>query len=474
MADDHAAYATGAYGSKVARTPNLDQLAVEGVRFDRAYANSPMCTPSRQSLLTGRYPHATGVTLLRTALSDTTTTIAEHLRGQGYATAAIGKMHFNSDQNHGFASRIDRGDYQEHLERDPPRSPPADMETRPEWRPFRDPARIWLNADVRPSSRYEEDSEGTFYARRAIDFIENNEESPFCLWVSFREPHSPFNFPIEYAGRYDPADMPLPQVGPEDARWVPEEFQDLSEEEKRGIVASYYTSVEYMDQNVGRVLDALEKRGLDENTLVVYAGDHGYLLGHHGRFEKHMMWEEAVRSPLLIRSPGLEPMTTNALTGFVDLVPTILDVLGAPEMPHVQGKSLKRLLAGRTQTHRGAVFSEYLADNKAMVRTDRWKYVFTTGASDLTMGYATGQGPSGIDHRLYDLEKDPGETNDLADDPQYSGVLTSLQIRMLERFLETHPAAEELPPQLSLVESLAWFCMPPDGEHAWFSSPGQM
>jgi arylsulfatase A-like enzyme len=324
---------------------------------------------------------------------------------------------------------------------------------------------------VRPSSRYEADSEGTFYARRAADFLENHRDGPFCLWVSFREPHSPFNFPVEYAGRYDPADMPLPEAGPEDARWMPAEFQDLTDAEKRGIIAAYYTSVEYMDQNVGRVLRALEERGLDENTLVVYAGDHGYLLGHHGRFEKHMMWEEAVRSPLLIRGPGLEPTSTDALTGLVDLAPTILDVLGEPPMPHTQGRSLTPLLEGRTETHRRVVFSEYLPDNKAMVRTDRWKYVFTTGASDLAGGYATGLGPSGIDHRLYDLETDPGETNNLADDPQYSGVLKSMQIQMLERFQRTHPHAEELPPQLSLTGALAWFSMPPDGDRAWFDPP---
>jgi arylsulfatase A-like enzyme len=427
-----------------------------------------MCTPSRQSILTGRYPHATGVTLLRTALSDTTRTVAEHLRRRGYATGAVGKMHFNSDATHGFTYRVGRSAYQQHLEKDPPRPPPDSLATRPEWRPFSDPARTWLNADVRPSSRYEEDSEGTFYARRAIDFLDRQENAPFCLWVSFREPHSPFNFPVDYAGRYDPADMPLPEMGPEDARWMPQEFQDLTNTEKRGIIASYYTSVEYMDRNVGRVLEALNERGLDENTLVIYAGDHGYLLGHHGRFEKHMMWEEAVRSPLLIRAPGAERASTDALTSLVDLAPTLLDVLGEPAMPRMQGQSLVPILTGQTDHLRGAVFSELLPDNKAMVRTERWKYVFTTGTNDLSGGYETGTGPRGIDHRLYDLQTNPEETHNLADDPQYSGVLKSMQIRMLEHFLHTHPHADELPRSLSLTGSLAWFCMPPDAPDDWF------
>lgn len=469
LSDDHAAYATGAYGSDVARTPNLDRLARQGMRFDRAYAPSPMCTPSRQAILTGRYPHATGVTLLRTALSDTTLTLAEHLQRRGYATGAIGKMHFNSDRRHGFAERVDREDYRSHLAEDPPRPPPDSINPRPDWRPFSDPARVWLNAAGKPSPRYEEDSEGTFYARRAADFLDRHRDEPFCLWVSFREPHSPFNFPIEYAGRYDPEQMPLPEKGPEDARWMPDEFSDLSDAEKRGIIASYYTSVEYMDRNVGRVLDALDERGLADNTLVIYAGDHGYLLGHHGRFEKHMMWEEAVRSPLLIRAPGGTAASTDALTSLIDLAPTILEVLDEPRLPHGQGLSLVPLLEGRADELRGSVFSEYLPDNKAMIRTERWKYVFTTGTSDLAGGYETGLGPSGIDHRLYDLQTDPGETNNLAGDPQYSGVLKSMQIRMLEHFLHTHPRADALPDPLSLTGSLAWFCMPPERRDAWFA-----
>lgn len=466
MGDDHAAGVYGAYGNDIIRTPNLDRLAAQGMRFDRAYVNSPVCSPSRQSIITGQLPHAAGVTLLRTPLDEDKVTIADHLKQYGYRTGAIGKMHFNNDLAHGFDVRIDRQDHQAYLEEHPPRGPPDDLAVRPPWRPFHDPARIWLNADVRPSARYEEESLGTYLAQQAVDFLRENQDDPFCLWVSFYEPHSPFNFPIEYAGRYQPDDMPLPPVGPEDKRWIPAEFRDLSEADMRGIVAAYYTSVEYMDANVGRVLDALEQLGLDENTLVVYVGDHGYLLGHHGRFEKHMMWEEAVRAPLVMRAPGLEPGVSDALVEFIDLVPTILDVLDAEPMPSTQGQSLAPLLNGTVDRHRDVVFSEFLPDNKAMVRTERWKYIFTTGQRDLGMGYATGLGPSGIDHRLYDMTADPHEMNNVAGDPQYSGVVTALQLKMLERFLATDPRADALPAQLSLVQSLVWFCEPPE-RAAW-------
>ena len=462
LSDDHAAGVYGAYGNSVVRTPNLDAFAAQGVRFTHAYANSPMCTPSRQSLLTGRMPHSVGVTLLHTALADSVTTLADVMGGRGYRTAAVGKMHFNSGLTHGFDVRVDGGAYRQRLGERPAREVPAGIAVRPPWRPFTDPAAVWLNADGLPEARYAADDEATFLTDRAVEFIEESGDQPFLLWLGYHQPHSPFSFPVEYAGLYDPADMPLPEVGPEDARWVPAAFRDLTADESRGIVRAYYQSVEYLDHEVGRVLGAIDRLGLDESTLVVYLGDHGYLLGDHGRFEKHMMWEPAVRIPLVVRAPGLAPSVSGAMVEGVDLVPTILDVLGQPPMALVQGRSLGPLLRGETDRHRASVFSEYLQDHKAMVRTDRWKYVFTTGAHDLALGYETGFGPPGITHRLYDMAEDPGEQHDLASDPHHSGVLALMQQEMLARFVETHPLARRLPPQLSLEQALVWFTVPPE------------
>ena len=462
LSDDHAAGTFGAYGNGVIRTPNLDAFAAQGVRFARAYANSPMCTPSRASLVTGRMPHAVGVTLLHTPLADSTTTLADHLGPLGYRTAAIGKMHFNSGLTHGFDVRVDRGDYGRHLEANPPREVPASIAVRPPWRPFADPAAVWLNADGLPEARYAEDDEATFLTNRAVEFLEDNRDGPFLLWLGYHQPHSPFSFPVEYAGLYDPAEMPLPATGPEDARWVPAAFRDLTDSESRGIVRAYYQSVEYLDHEVGRVLGAIDRLGLDENTLVVYLSDHGYLLADHGRFEKHMMWEPAVQIPLVVRAPGLAPRVEGTLVSGVDLVPTILDALGQPMMAGLHGRSLHPLLHGQPYRAQRSVFAEYLEDHKAMVRTDRWKYVFTTGAHDLALGYQTGFGPPGITHRLYDLESDPGEQRDVATEPENSGVLALMQQEMLARFLETHPLAHRLPPQLSLEQALVWFTVPPE------------
>src|SRR5262245_4827897 len=459
MGDDHAAYAIGAYGNKIVRTPNLDRLAAHGVRFDNAYVNSPVCTPSRQSLITGKLPHAAGVTLLRTPLSEEQTTIAEHLQQFGFSTGAVGKMHFVNEQlKHGFDYRVDISDYRKHLTEHPPQKTAEDLQVKPPWRPFRDPARIWLNADGLPVSAYDEESDGTYLAKKAIEFLRSNRDNRFCLWLSFYQPHSPFDFPIEYAGRVDPRRITLPKTGAEDARWVPEIFKELSDEDKRGITAAYYTAAEFLDKNVGLVLTELSRLGLEDSTLVIYVGDNGYLLGHHGRFEKHMMWEEAVRVPLLISNSGRfkQGHATSALVELIDLVPTILGALEVAPMKEDQGKSLLPLLEGKTNRHREQVFSEYLEDNVAMVRTRRWKYIFGAGKHDLALGYATGRGAPGRYQLLFDQSGDPDEKRNLANDSRYTMILQDMRLKMLNVFLKTDPRAPRLPARLSVEEKLEW------------------
>jgi len=348
IADDHAAYVTGAYGERRVRTPNIDRLAAEGVRFDRAYCNSPVCTASRQSFLTGRYPRTIGVTQLRTPLPAAELTLAEILSAAGYATAAIGKMHFNSGLRHGFDVIFDAGDYASPDWEGLLAAMPGGTRALARFRPFLDPARVWLNADHLPFPAPEARMIGTRLAAEAERFLKGVGERPFFMIVSFHEPHSPFHFPLEDRERPDPARFVAPAVGPEDAWQIPAIFEDLTEAEKRGIIAAYYTSVEFMDRNVGRVLAALERSGRAERTLVVYFGDHGYMLGQHGRFEKHCSYEPAVRAPLVLRWPGRlrAGAATEALVEFVDLMPTMLDYVGLPTPPTTQGRSLVPVLEG--------------------------------------------------------------------------------------------------------------------------------
>ncbi len=294
----------GAYGNGRVHTPNLDRLAAGGVVFDRAYCNSPVCTASRQSFLTGRYPRSIGVTQLQTALPADVPTMAEAFAAAGFDTAAIGKMHFNSGLKHGFEQRIDMPQYHAWLKAQPAVELPAGLLVQPPWHPFKDPARVWLNSECRPVGQADAQMDASYFAERAADYLAAAREKPFFLMVSLYEPHSPFRFPVEYRGRHSASEFTAPVPGPEDDDQVPAEFRDLSEEEKRGIAAAYYTSVEFMDACAGRVLDALERSGHADDTIVVYLSDHGYFLGQHGRFEKHSSYEEAIRVPLVMRFPG--------------------------------------------------------------------------------------------------------------------------------------------------------------------------
>ena len=477
ISDDHTSKTLGVNGNSLVRTPQLDKMAREGVHFTNAYCNAPICSASRQSLLTGKYPHATGVNLLFTPFPDkNNVTLAEHLQQHGYHTGRIGKTHFNhwiyagfykeniGYPNHGFDYALEKQDYRDHLKKNPPRPVPGNIPTYQSKAPHSTPAAKW-NAGYLPDHHYYDDAEGTFFTEKAVEFLRDskNNNKPFLLWLAYHEPHMPFSFPVEYRHKYNPESIPLPEGSPEDDRWIPELFSDLTDNEKRGIIASYYSSVEYMDHNIGRILQAVQDYGLDNNTVVVYLSDNGYLLFDHKRFEKHSMWQESVNVPLMIKAKGIssrEPQ--KSLVEFIDLAPTLCELVGIDPHPDFQGKSLLPVLQGRTDHHRDDVFTEYLEDNKAMIASHTWKYIFTTGKRDLSLGYETGQGPSGVDERLYNLKQDPGETRNLADQPENNQILENLRRVMLERFMQTHPDAKNVPGNLNTVGKLIWFCEPRD------------
>jgi choline-sulfatase len=461
-ADDHAPYVCGAYGNTVVRTPNLDRLASEGIRFDRAFCNSPVCTASRQSFLTGRYPRSLGVTLLQTPLPDGTPTLARMLRAAGYDTAAIGKMHFNSSLTHGFDLRLDLPQHARWLKERGARPLPARVEVQPPWRPFHDPARVWLNSAGLPFGAVDEDMAGTWFAREAARYPGERRGRPFFLLVSFYEPHSPFRFPVEYRGRHRPDRFAVPKVGPEDDAQIPQIFRGLTEREKQGIIASYYTSTEYMDKNVGLVLEALRRGGHERDTLVVYTGDHGYVLGQHGRFEKHCCYEPAVRAPLLMRLPGRieAKRSTAALVEFIDVVPTVLGLCGVPAPEGVQGRSLVPLLEGKAKRHRDHVIAEYSENEEAMIRTARWKLIYGTGKRERKDGYTTGRPLPGRTVRLYDLDNDPEEMTNLAGKPERRRLVDDLTRQLAEHMRRT-ARQPELVPKTDDVHAVLEHCLQP-------------
>jgi choline-sulfatase len=419
-ADDHAAYVIGAYGNKRARTPNIDRLAAGGIRFDLAFCSSPVCTAARDSFITGRYPRTIGVTQLRTPLPEKEQTLAHVLKRAGYETGAIGKMHFNSEHTYGFDFRRDLGAYDKLLAARGKKPIPGNVSVQPKWKPFKDPARLWINSAALPMGLVDADMDATYFVDEASRYLAQPREQPFFLMVSFYEPHSPYYFPVEDRGRVQPSTFPVPPIGPEDAGQIPAVFRDLTSAEKQGSIAAYYTSVEFLDRKVGELLAALERSGHGQDTLVLYTADHGYLLGQHGRFEKHCGYEQAIRPPLLMRCPGvIHPgAATSALVEFVDVFPTVLDLCGVAVPKNVQGRSLVPLLKGETKTHRQQVFIEYAPNEEAAVRDERWKLIFERGKRRRTDGYDPGLPLTGRMIRLYDLENDPSEMHNVAAAPE--------------------------------------------------------
>jgi choline-sulfatase len=468
LADDHAGYVVGMDGNRLASTPNIDRLAGEGTRFDGHHCNSPVCTPSRQTILTGQLPHAAGVTVLTTPLALEKPTLAQQFQKAGYQTAVFGKMHFNrpgAPGLHGFDIAETEDRITAKWSAMSRRPAPEGMRMKPPWRPFQDPASIWLNSEKLPFAAFESDMRGTYIANQGIQYLERwDRQKPFALWVSLQEPHSPYDFPIEDRDRFDPAKFAVPRVGPDDDRQIPLVFRDLSEQQKRGIIAAYYTSVSFLDRNVGRVLAALRRLQLEEDTFVVYTADHGYSLGQHGRFEKHCGYEPALRIPLILRYPGrIRQRTVSDLTEHVDLPATIVDVMRLDPLPVQHGQSLRPYLEGRrVENPRDHIFSEYLENEEAYIKTKEWKYIFCSGRRPRQDGYQTDHPTPGRYKRLYDLKTDAGEFADVAGKhPELTARLESL---MLDRFRETHPDRESEPAGLSREESIEYYLRPRDAK----------
>ncbi len=492
IADDHAGYVMGSQGNKLAHTPNLDRLAAEGVRFANHFCNSPVCTPSRQSILTGQLPHSAGVTTLSTPLDESKPTFSKHLKARGYQTAVYGKMHFNRPGTpgmHGFdVAQTEDIVNRDWLQEVGPPNPPQDIRVKPRWQPFRDPANIWLNAEALPFPRRTEEMKSSWLVRKACQHLEKHKNDPFAMWVSFQEPHSPFDFPLEYRNRFDPKKFPVHPLGAEDEAQIPVIFRSLTNAERQGIAAAYYTSVNFLDYSVGRVLQKLRDLKLDENTIVVYMADHGYSLGQHGRFEKHCMFDPALHVPLIFRAPGrIKPGVVRDLTESVDVAPTILDLVGAEPLAKAHGQSLRPYLeGGKPSQPRRSIFSEYLENEEACIRTNEWKFALGSGRRFRTDGYSneeqirwalsrrlysdlpreerkkllTQMTPPSRTIRLFNLKNDPGELQNVAS--KHPEVVKQLSLSLLERFRSTHPEAQSEPEKADTLEKIEYYLPPRD------------
>ena len=432
----------GAYGVTGIKTPNIDALAKRSTRFDRAYTQYPVCNPSRSSFLTGRYPTETKVLNNNDyfrRIDPTTVTLPQYFKNNGYATLRTGKI---------FHGGID--DQVSWTEGGEPTDPNITERGNPNFRPTRpansDPAQAQaqttgVNIADSSSDRIvvlEGDGEthGDYRAAtRAINFLEKYRDQPFFLAVGFVKPHSPPTAPKKFFDLYDVDKVPLPvdfgttphalsgapeiSISPRNAdlfigRPSP---PDLSREMKR----AYWASTSFMDAQVGRVLEALDKNGLRDNTIVVFFGDHGYHLGEKGKWSKaYSLYELGLKVPLLVAIPGQKAQSSMRVVELLDLYPTLAELCGLAKPERQSGESFASLLKNPNATWDRPAYSVtvYGKSLGRSIRTSKWHYV------------EWDDGKSG--NMLYAVEEDPHELKNLSNDPKYAKTVDEMK-KMLSR-----------------------------------------
>ncbi len=439
-----------ALGNPVIRTPTLDRLVRDGTAFTSAYTPSPVCVSARCSLLTGLPPHITGCTDSM-PMPQERTSVMDRLHDAGYQTHGVGKMHFLPDDMKlwGFESR----DVSEEIT-------PLDS-TEDDFRCFlrdRHYGHVHEPHGIRsemyyipqPSQLPAELHNTAWVADRSIDFLKRRDQSrPFFMWSSFIKPHPPFEVPTPWNKLYRTMEMPLP-FRPEGYETLLTFWNCLQNRYKyrdsgydpllvRTIRAAYYACISFIDYHVGRILDALGDE-LD-NTLIIYAADHGELMGDYGSFGKRSMVNPAVRVPLLARLPGKFPAgyQTDAPASLIDLWPTFLSAAGiSPDEAFVSAESVNLAALAANPDSRDIVFSQFSHGRTGlyMAATRDSKYIY-----------------SAADERewLFDLQKDPGESRSVAGNPLYSEKLSDMRDRLIQRFQKDNylePIAEGMWRQL--------------------------
>ena len=415
QADQMAAPALPFHGHAVVKAPHMAALAEAGVVFENAYCNSPLCAPSRFSMLAGLMPSEIGAFDNAAEFPASVPTFAHRLRRLGYRTVLAGKMHFvGPDQLHGFEERLTTDIY------------PADFGWTPNWDDpearqdyFHTMSSVVEAGPCARSMQIDFDDEVAHQAvRKVYDLARDDDPRPFLLLVSFTHPHDPFTIAEEYWARYaedeiDPPTVPAIPYAERDPH--SRRLYDLCDmgryalTEARVLAArrAYYGAISYVDDKVGALVAALEAAGLAEDTIVVLTSDHGEMLGERGMWYKMTFYEWAARVPLVVHAPGrFAPRRVKDNVSLLDLCPTLIDLAGgAAEAGPLPGNSLAPLMEGRAEGWPDAVHGEYLGEGAAgplvMIRRGAYKYVVGEGA------------PA----QLFDLEADPHELANLAGDP---------------------------------------------------------
>jgi len=436
-------------GHAFLKTPNLDRIAAEGAHFKNMFVTTSLCSPSRASFLSGLYAHTHGVVNNFTDYPSRLTSFPMRLREQGYQTAYIGKWHMgekSDEKRPGFDTWITHKGQGKYFDN------------------------VW---NVNGKRRVVKGYYTTNVTNMAVQWLKGSRRKPFCLILGHKAPHTPFTPEPKYAHLYDKTEIRYPKSAfalegkPE---WVKQridtwhgiygpiygfrkKFPDARPESVKDFarfVRAYTATIKSVDDSVGRIHAALKQIGELDNTLLIFASDNGMFLGEHGMTDKRTMHEESIRVPLLARYPRLiRPGTTiDRQVLNIDLAPSVLDICGAAPLENIHGTSWKRLLSGEARRWRRSWFYEYnyekqfpYTPNVRGVRTDRWKYVH----------YPHGDGtPDRHMAELYDLESDPGEANNLINDPNRREIVGRLK-RELRRLMK---ATGALPDKMPIDEGV--------------------
>ena len=426
----------GCYGNKQVKSPNIDALAARGVKFDRAYCQFPLCSPSRTSLMTGLRPDTTRTFDLKYHFRQglpNVVTLSQFFKNNGYYAARIGKIyHYGNPGEIGTDGLDDAPSWTEKFN-------PAGRD-----KTVLEPEIIRLSKGGLGSSislladRTGQDEEHTdgMVANEAIRLMETHKDKPFFIAAGFYKPHCPYVAPQKYFDLYPFEKITLPEIaegfrqtvpGPALASTNPWPYLGVTKDEARQGKQAYYATISFVDAQIGRLVGALDRLGLRDNTVIVFWSDHGYLLGEHGMWQKQSCFEESARVPLIIVPPKTKSagQSCSRTVELLDLYPTLVDLAGLTPPTHLQGASLRPLLGNPqaawtrpayTQVQRGTFPGH-------SVRTERWRYT------------EWDSGARGVE--LYDHDNDPQELKNIAGNPQFAEV----QAQMKALIKTNHPVS---------------------------------